>query len=222
MSEGRTCYGLFLFVLCMSPSELSQLLGRIDIYLLDQLLKGNIDLDQPILDAGCGGGRNVIYFMRKQLEVYGVDFSSEAIEGIQALAKVLGYIHPDRFSVGTIQNLPHPDAFFGTVICNAVLHFSESEAHFRQAIQECWRVLKQEGVLFVRTAVSDGVIKDINPISGEDSWYELPDGTTRFLVSMKELKRIGTELGGSLVQPIRAVMLPDMRSMCTWCLQKKG
>ena len=206
----------------MSPSELSLLLGRMDVYLLDQLLKGNIDLDQAILDAGCGGGRNTVYFMRKQVEVYGIDHSHEAISEIRALSQALGYAFPERFSVSDIRDLPYPDAFFGTVICNAVLHFSEDEGYFRQALEECWRVLKPEGILFVRTAVRDGVEKGILLLNEKEGWYELPDGTTRFLVSLEQLTQIGTELKGNLVQPIRAVVLPGMRSMCTWCLQKIG
>lgn len=205
----------------MSPSELSGLLGRIDVYLLDQVLKGNIDLDQPILDAGCGGGRNTIYFMRKQVEVYGVDASPEAIDGVRALSQLLAYGHPERFAISDIRSLPHPDLFFGTVICNAVLHFSEDETAMQQALEECWRVLKPEGILFVRTAVSDGVEKEIIPVQGKEGWFELPDGTSRFLVSLEQLTHMGKELQGNPVQPIRAVILPGMRSMCTWCLQKK-
>ena len=210
----------FFVVCCMAPSDLAQLFGRIDIYLLDQILKGNIDLAEPILDAGCGGGRNAIYFMRQQAALYGIDSSQEAISAVQELSELLGYAYPERFSVNGIDEIPFEDAFFGTVICNAVLHFCPDETYFLKAVEECWRVLKPGGILFVRTAVKDGLENDILPVEGQAGWYHLPDGTSRFLVNMKFLSQLSEELGGKWVQALRSVLLKDMRSMGTWVLQK--
>ena len=47
-----------------SIKELNHLLGNIDIYLLDQILKDRFKKSFKILDAGCGEGRNLIYFVR--------------------------------------------------------------------------------------------------------------------------------------------------------------
>ena len=47
--------------------------GQIDIYVFDQLLKGRISPGMRILDAGCGSGRNLVYFLREGYEVYAVD-----------------------------------------------------------------------------------------------------------------------------------------------------
>ena len=46
----------------MTHDELNKVLGNIDLYLLDQLLKGRITRDMKILDAGCGEGRNLHLF----------------------------------------------------------------------------------------------------------------------------------------------------------------
>ena len=35
-------------------------LGDIDIYLLDQILRGRIGPGDRVLDAGCGSGRNLV------------------------------------------------------------------------------------------------------------------------------------------------------------------
>ena len=45
-------------------SELQARFGQIDIYLFDQLLKGRIAPGMRILDAGCGRGRNLVYFLQ--------------------------------------------------------------------------------------------------------------------------------------------------------------
>ena len=54
-------------------SSLLDQFGSIDIYLFDQLLKGRIAPGMKLLDAGCGSGRNLVYFLRSNFDVYGVD-----------------------------------------------------------------------------------------------------------------------------------------------------
>ena len=54
-------------------ADLLEQFGQIDIYLFDQLLRGRIALGMRVLDAGCGAGRNLVYFLREGYEVFGVD-----------------------------------------------------------------------------------------------------------------------------------------------------
>ena len=63
----------------MTVKNLNSKLGNIDIYLLDQILKGRFNKGMKILDAGCGEGRNLIYFMREGFTVYGIDENHLAI-----------------------------------------------------------------------------------------------------------------------------------------------
>jgi len=80
-----------------SQLSLQQQFGSIDIYLFDQLLKGRLTPDMHILDAGCGGGRNLVYFMRNGFKVFGVDRSSEAINNIRTLAASISDTPPGNF-----------------------------------------------------------------------------------------------------------------------------
>ncbi|SDI83229.1 hypothetical protein ACRQ5D_10115 [Mucilaginibacter sp. P25] len=57
--------------LAMNSNNLRKLYGDIDIYLFDQLLKGRFDDCRTILDAGCGEGRNIAYFLQNGFKVYG-------------------------------------------------------------------------------------------------------------------------------------------------------
>src|SRR5881392_1026383 len=58
----------------MTPStDLRAQFGEIDIYLFDQLVRGRFDGRRRILDAGCGGGRNLPYFLARGFEVYAID-----------------------------------------------------------------------------------------------------------------------------------------------------
>ncbi len=115
--------------------------GEIDIYLFDQILKGSFDVNRSILDAGCGGGRNLVYFLRSGYEVFAVDENPQAIEQVRLLAKTLNPIlPPENFQVSTVEKMPFPDERFDVVISNAVLHFASDKRHFYQMIGEMWRV----------------------------------------------------------------------------------
>ena len=47
--------------------------GQIDIYVFDQILRGNIDKSMRVLDAGCGYGRNLVHLLREGCEVFAID-----------------------------------------------------------------------------------------------------------------------------------------------------
>ena len=44
-----------------------------DLYLMDAILKGHIPQKGSVLDLGCGGGRNAVYFLNNGYEYEGVD-----------------------------------------------------------------------------------------------------------------------------------------------------
>lgn len=83
-----------------SHLNLKEWFGGIDIYLFDQLLKGRITPEMRLLDAGCGGGRNLIYFLRSGYDVCGVDESSRSIAQMRELAATLApHLEADNFRV---------------------------------------------------------------------------------------------------------------------------
>src|SRR5215472_15471187 len=109
-------------------ANIQDLFGQIDIYVFDQILRGNIAPGMRIVDAGCGGGRNLVYLLREGYEVYGFDQSAEAIEQVRALAASLRpAISPGNFRVACIEQAPFADAFADVVICSAVLHFARDD-----------------------------------------------------------------------------------------------
>src|SRR5260370_4691515 len=136
-----------------SRSDLQEQFGSIDIYLFDQLLKGRITSEMRVLDAGCGGGRNLIYFFRSGFNVSGVDQSSEAIAEIRSLAAQLApHLPPDNFRVEAIEQMSFGDESFDVVVSSAVLHFARDEAHWRAMLQAMLRVESRAGGRFVRLA----------------------------------------------------------------------
>lgn len=203
------------------PSQLNlqEWFGPIDIYLFDQLLKGHITSEMRVLDAGCGGGRNLIYFLRSGYDVCGVDESSKSIAQARELAASLAPQLPaDNFRTEAVEKMSFDDATFDVVISSAVLHFARDETHWRNMVKEMWRVLKPGGIFFARLASGIGLEEKIELI--EARRYHLPDGSDRFLVDEEMLRSATASLGGKWLEPFKTVVVADMRSMSNWCLRK--
>lgn len=199
--------------------NLQEWFGGIDVYLFDQLLKGNIRPDMRLLDAGCGGGRNLIYFLRSGYDVCGVDESSTSIAQVRRVAAALApNLPPDNFRVEAVEQMSFESASFAVVVSSAVLHFARDEDHWQRMVAEMWRVLKPGGIFFARLASSVGIEEEIELLEGRR--YHLPDGSERFLVDEPLLLRTTTSLGGEWLEPFKTVVVANMRSMSNWCLRK--
>ena len=201
------------------PKTIQAQFGNMDIYLFDQLLKGRFDNCRAILDAGCGSGRNLVYFLQQNVAVYGIDQRLEAIEAVRQLSQRLNPNNsPQNFVLGELDAMPYGDASFDLVICNAVLHFADNEAHFDRMLRSLWRVLQPGGYLLVRLASDIGIEASVKPLG--DGRYLLPDGSTRFLVNEQLLLNYTKELGGQLFEYIKTTNVQNLRCMTTWCVQK--
>jgi SAM-dependent methyltransferase len=199
--------------------NLREELGSIDIYLVDQLLKGRLAPGSSLLDAGCGGGRNLVYFLRNGYEVHGVDENPRAIEQVRHLARELApHSATESFHVSDLAELPYPAGRFDAVLCSAVLHFARAEAHFDRMLDEMWRVLKPGGLFFARLASTIGVETLVRPLQGR--WHALPDGSERFLVDAEMLEGTTARLGGVWLDPLKTTVVQNQRSMTTWVLRK--
>ena len=140
--------------------------GQIDIYVFDQILRGNITSGMVVLDAGCGYGRNLVYLMREGCEIFALDADADGVAHVRALSASLETGLPtDNFQVGSIERMPFPNGFADVVICNSVLHFARDERHFRAMLAELWRVVKPGGMLFCRLGSRIGM--DFERVRGD-------------------------------------------------------
>jgi len=191
------------------------LYGNIDIYLFDQLLKGTYSSCRSILDAGCGEGRNLLYFLRNGFDVYGIDADENKITELRSLTEIHS---KENFIVGLVENLPFEDQKFDLLISCAVLHFAKNSEHFEEMLNEMWRVLKPGGYFFCRLASDIGIELHVRPLGNGN--YQLPDGSARFLVNQEMLLRFTTKLNAELHEPIETTNVQNIRCMTTWCLRK--
>lgn len=203
----------------MTTQEINKYLGNIDLYLLDQVLKNKIEPEAKILDAGCGEGRNLIYFLNSGYEVHGIDQNSDAIRMLQF---IVGSGYPncpkDHFQQGELSALPYKDGQFNYIICSAVLHFAQSEEHFWKMMKELDRVLDIEGVIFIRMASDIGLLGH-EPIS--NGKFHLTDGSQRFLITEKMIETIIEEWNYAKLEPIKTVVVENKRCMTTLVLKKE-
>jgi tellurite methyltransferase len=199
-------------------AALLETFGDIDIYLFDQLLRGRFDRRPRMLDAGCGDGRNLTYFLRRGFTAFGIDRDPAAIERVQALALQLAPDLPARnFRTGEIDKLPWDDGSMDAVVSSAVLHFASGLAHFDRMIEEMWRVLAPDGMLFARLASNIGLEAVVGPAGRR---VRLPDGSDRFVVDEAILLERTQRLGGRLLDPLKTTNVQQRRCMTTWCVQK--
>jgi len=197
---------------------LEEQFGQIDIYVFDQILRGNLAPGMRILDAGCGYGRNLVWLLREGAEVFALDSNHDGVAHVRALARELQPALPDgNFRVGTIEAMPFEDGFADAVICNSVLHFARNEQHFLGMVSELWRVLRPGGVLFCRLGSRIGM--DFERIRGHI--YRIGDGSEWFLVDEAVLLRMTGEMNAVLVDPLKTTVVQDYRCMTTWVLRKR-
>ena len=205
-------------VLPTPSADLRAKFGDIDIYLYDQLARGRLDRRMRVLDAGCGGGRNLFYLMRRGFSCYGIDRDAAAVDDVRALAaQVAPALAADNFRKGELDALPWPDASFDVVICSAVLHFAADQQHFDRMVAELWRVLGPDGMLFARLASNIGLESQIGPGGRR---VRLPDGSERFIVDERMLMAWTAQAGGQLLDPIKTTVVQAQRCMTTWCVRR--
>jgi SAM-dependent methyltransferase len=192
--------------------------GQIDIYVFDQILRGNIAAGMRVLDAGCGYGRNLVHLLREGCEVFAVDADAAGVDHVRKLSASLQTgLPPENFQVGRLEQIPFPNEFADVVICNSVLHFSRDEKHFRTILNELWRVLKPGGTLFCRLGSRIGMdFEQVRP-----GIYVVGDGSEWFLVDEQMLLALTDELNAVLVDPLKTTIVQDYRCMTTWVLRKR-
>ena len=192
--------------------------GNIDIYVFDQLLRGRIAPGMRVFDAGCGGGRNLVYLLREGFDVCGNDADPNAISQVRALALSLSPRGQFDFRVESIERTSFPDDHADVVMSNAVLHFARDAQQFEAMLRQAWRVLKPGGVFFARLASTIGIEDQIHEV--DSGRFRLPDGSDRFLIDVPAIESWTRQLGGSLIDPIKTTLVHDQRSMTTWVARK--
>ncbi len=116
--------------------------AALDLAMLDHFAATVETGGGPVLDAGCGAGRITRYLADRGCSVEGLDLSP-------AMVAAAHRNHPDlTFAVGSIADLPHPDAHFaGVLLWYSTIHTPPD--HLGRVFTEVARVLRAGGHLLI-------------------------------------------------------------------------
>lgn len=117
---------------------------------------------QPILEAGCGSGRWVGWFVRNGWQAAGLDWSEHLCSRAQAAVPTA------RFMPGDMRNMPFQDGEFGAVVAlGAVEHAPEGPL---PALREFARVLRDDGIAIVTVPYGGPLRRTLDFLTG---WLRL-------------------------------------------------
>lgn len=196
-------------------NSINEIIGETDIYLVDQIMKDRYKANDTILDAGCGPGRNLHWFLKNNIIIYGIDKDEEAISYLKIKHP---YLPEERFQTSPVEKMPFESNYFDHIISSAVLHFADTALQFQGMIAEMIRVLKPEGTLFIRMTSDIGIENKVDLIN--DGVYNIPDGSKRFLLTRSLLSALIQKHRLLFIEPLKTVNVNDVRCMSTLMLQK--
>lgn len=99
--------------------------------------------DGLVLEAGCGAGLFVNAFYNRGNKVIGIDYEPKVIEALQQKFPDIDYRQ------GNILSLDIKDRAVSHYISLGVLEHFEDPAHQSKALQEAYRILKNDGMAYI-------------------------------------------------------------------------
>ena len=207
----------------MTFQEINKALGNADLFLIDQLLKGRFAARPRVLDAGCGEGRNLVYFLKQHYDVYGIDANADAIAMARFVAPTLqpGY-DKAQLAVGTIEEYHARHDWFHAVLCLATLHFAKSHQHFNQMVNALVQALQVGGLLLIGMESALAQAEPLPPSpEGITTLPAAQGGGQRYLLTQQH---IDTLLGShplKLVEPVRTVTEHNVRTLTYLVFEKE-
>ncbi|MDU6784344.1 class I SAM-dependent methyltransferase [uncultured Peptoniphilus sp.] len=121
----------------------------------------NIDKNHTILDLGCGGGRNIEYFLTKADKVYGLDHSKTSVKMASEINKKSIDTGRCKILVGDVKNLPFEDETIDIVTAFETIYFWND---IEECFKEIYRVLKNGGQFLICNEVSSKERRDVKKI----------------------------------------------------------
>lgn len=195
----------------MTPHEINNYFGDMDLFLMDLILKGKVSKDMRVLDAGCGEGRNGIYFINAGYEFVGTDTDRSKVNLIEYLAKGSN----TSFYVENIKSLAQRKEAFDLIICSRVLHFAESVDHFYEMWNDLTSMLNAKGIVYISM---DSVIDTMMGEALDNGKYRFPDGKIRFAITSEIYNEI--KKGFEEIEPLKTLVAHEKRAQSFIALRR--
>ncbi|MEZ5393879.1 MAG: class I SAM-dependent methyltransferase [Bryobacterales bacterium] len=172
-----------------------------------------------ILDAGCGTGRNLVYFLREGYEVFAADADSGPLEHVRSMAKKLAPNLWSSFRVESVESMSFEDECADVTICTTRYCTSPKTTRSSSACcASCGGRSSPEG------CSSRGSARR----SGWKGWSAAKPpplvartAPERYLVDAALLEEWTERLeAAKLADPLKTTIVQDLRAMTTWVMWK--
>jgi SAM-dependent methyltransferase len=151
-------------------------------------VRPRLPLGAPVLDAGCGRGRNLPYLAQMGFCVCGCDLSPVAIKIAKAqISQAAASLH-----VAHLANLPYPDGLFAMVVCVHVMPYHH-KTDIARIVNELRRVLQANGWLYADFLDRDDAIGSATRGCGQEleaHTFLDPDGVPTHFSSRSEINEL--------------------------------
>ncbi|EGS31012.1 ribosomal protein L11 methyltransferase-like protein [Peptoniphilus sp. oral taxon 375 str. F0436] len=138
-----------------------------------------IDQEDTILDLGCGGGRNIEYFLTKANKVYGMDHSKTSVKMSREINKEAIESGRCEISLGDVKSLPFKDESIDIVTAFETIYFWEDIV---ECFKEIYRVLKKGGQFLICNEASSKERRDVKKLADSiEMEVYTPDDLTKML-----------------------------------------
>jgi len=115
----------------------------------------NIFKGRKCLDAGCGGGRGVLFMAEGGAkEITAFDLAEDNLETTKKFFREFGFSNILKTKQGNVLDMPFASDTFDFVWCNGVIHHTRDTF---KAFSEICRVLKPEGLMWIYVYGDGGI-----------------------------------------------------------------
>lgn len=105
-----------------------------------------IDKDHTVVDLGCGGGRNIQFFLTKAKRVYGLDYSPSSVLMAEKLNKKEVDSGRCKIIEGDVSALPFKDESVDIVSAFETIYFWKD---LNKSFGEIYRILRKNGQFLI-------------------------------------------------------------------------
>lgn len=141
-----------------------------------------IKKEDTVLDLGCGGGRNIDYFLTQGAIVYGLDHSQTSANMARERNKEAIKSGRCQIFVGDVKRLPFQDESMAIVTAFETIYFWND---IRVCFEEIYRVLNKGGKFLICNEVSSMKRRDVRILAGKISMeVYTPDDLTNMLTEV--------------------------------------
>ena len=141
-----------------------------------------IKKEYTVLDLGCGGGRNIEYFLTKANKVYGIDHSETSVKMASEINKEAIESGRCQISVGDVKKLPFENESIDIITAFETIYFWDD---IEECFKEIYRLLKNGGQFLICNEVSSMDRRDVRILAHKiEMQVYTPEDLTKMLTNI--------------------------------------